>query len=766
MGILLLSNTFHHKERIMSDMERRDFLKLLGWTTAGIMAYQPMESLGQTPPLADEALSGKVAPYHGRPTLYINNHPVAPMIYALTEGGRFTWEETPHRNLENFTKAGYRLFQVDVWFRDIWKPDDSLDMPTVRHQVRAITEVCPEAAVFIRIHVDPPQWWLDRHPGETVAYANAVNPGVANARSQESLASTLWLNDATRQLETFCRELAPTPEGRHVVGLHLAGGLYGEWHYWNFDLEPDTSPTMTSHFRYWLEKKYGADAALRRAWNDPTVTLATADVPGLQVRDRTLGGFFRDPVRERQVIDYYTCQQDLVADDVIHFCHTARAAWPRPLITGAFFGYFHTMTEMGMPDAMQGDFERVLDSKDIDYLSGPMSYETDTRAIGGSGMFRSLTASVRLHGKLWLSEMDQASLFGNPFDMDPRMWFHTLSDNIAGDRRNFAFALTSGMGQWWYDFGPKGNGGWWDQPQLMEEAGAMLRLYQAALKKPWHPVADVLLVYDLASYDYQTRTVPINEQCYKDPLSHPLAENLAEAAYHTGAAVDQVALPDLPWMDLSHYKVVVFGNVWRLTDAQRAFIRDHVLRDGRTVIWQYAPGITDGKTLMGAADISSVVGMTLKSVTVTGTSQVQLAPHPPANFVGLKLDYGITGEVHPLFAVEDNKSQTIGQYTGTGDTALAIRHLARATVVYSGLPITQESLLRAIFRLAGAHIYDEEPDVILADNNYVCIHTLSGGDRKIVLRDGKAVSVKLSPRSTVILDAVTGDSVLPDKAKP
>ncbi len=39
----------------MSDMKRRDFLKLLGWTTAGIMAYQPMESLGQNPPLAGEA---------------------------------------------------------------------------------------------------------------------------------------------------------------------------------------------------------------------------------------------------------------------------------------------------------------------------------------------------------------------------------------------------------------------------------------------------------------------------------------------------------------------------------------------------------------------------------------------------------------------------------------------------------------------------------------------------------------------------------------
>ncbi len=711
---------------------------------------------------AEPALFAKVAPYHGRPTIYINNHPVPPMIYALTEGGRFTWEETPHRNLENFAKAGYRLFQVDVWFRDIWKPDNTLDMPTVRHQIRGIIDVCPDAVVFVRLHVDPPQWWLDKHPREVVAYANDSNPGASDARSQESLASTLWLNDATRQLEAFCRELAPTPEGRHVVGMHLAGGLYGEWHYWDFQQEPDTSPAMTSHFRQWLKRKYGSDAALRRAWKDPQVTLATAEVPGLQYRDRTFGGFFRDPARERRVIDYYTCQQDLGADNVIHFCHVARVSWPRPLITGAFFGYFHWMMEGGsMPDAMQGNFERVLDSKDIDYLSGPFSYATDARAIGGSGMFRSLTASVRLHGKLWLSEMDQASLLGNPFNMDPRMWFHTIADTIAGDRRNFAFALTSGMGQWWYDFGPKGNGGWWDQPQLMEEAGAMLRLYQEALKKPWRPAADVLLVYDLSSFDYQTRTVTA-----KDPISVTLDEDLAEAAYHTGAMVDQVALPDLPRVDLSQYKVVVFGNVWRLTNAQWAFIRDHVMRDGRTVVWQYAPGITDGMSLLGAAGVSKIVGMTLKSVRVSGTPQVQSAPHTPSNFAGLKLDYGIAGAVQPLFAVEDKNAQTIGQYAGTDDAALAIRHLAHATVVYSGLPITQEPLLRTIFRLAGAHIYDKEPDVILADNNYICIHTLTGGERKIMLRNGKVVSVTLSPRSTVILDAVTGKSVLPNNAQP
>jgi len=708
-------------------------------------------------------LTGRVSVWHGRPTIFINDQPVAPMIYAGTEHSRFTWEETPHRNLVNFAKAGYRLFQVDVWFRDIWRPDGSLDLPAVRRQIRGILAVCPEAAVFVRIHVDPPVWWMKQHPKEAVAYANKDSKSVKNARLEEALASTRWLDDATQQLQKFCTGLAPTPEGRRVVGLHLAGGLYGEWHYHHFDAEPDTSPAMTHHFREWLKVRYTNDAALRHAWHDESVSLEAAEVPGLAQRNRTMEGFFRDPALERQVIDYYFCQQELIANDVLHFCHVARLAWPRPLITGAFYGYFHTMVEMGMPDVMQGTFERVLNSPDIDYLSGPLSYQADARDIGGSGMVRTLTASLHLHYKLWLSEMDEASSLGDPWPGNPRKVFHSLADTVAGNRRNFAFVLTSGMGQWWYDFGPNLKSGWWDNPQLMAEMGATLRLYQTALNKPWQSVADVLLVYDFDSYNYQTRTVPLNRQSFKDALSLPLAEDLAEAAYHTGAAVDQVALAGLPLVDLNRYKVIVFGNVWLLTDTQRVYIRDKVLRSGRTVVWQYAPGITDGKAFLNAEAISQVTGIQLKPITLAGAPRIQLLPAAPKPFAGLKLDYGITGPIRPLFAVDDQTVERIGNYAGTDETALAMRHAAAATIIYSGLPINDAKLLQTIFRLGGAHIYNDQGDVILADNNYVCIHTLTGGDRHLILRDGTNIQIKLASKSTEILDATTGISALPEK---
>ena len=52
------------------------------------------------------------------------------------------------------------------------------------------------------------------------------------------------------------------------------------------------------------------------------------------------------------------------------------------------------------------ELHRVLRSPFIDYLSGPQAYEPEALKLGDPYRSRSLTASIRLHGKLWLDEMD------------------------------------------------------------------------------------------------------------------------------------------------------------------------------------------------------------------------------------------------------------------------------------------------------------------------------------------------------------------------
>ena len=104
------------------------------------------------------------------------------------------------------------------------------------------------------------------------------------------------------------------------------------------------------------------------------------------------------------------------------------------------------MVEMSSASIAGGDLEvqKILDSPDIDYLSGPFSYTVAARKMGGSGEFRCVYDSIRLHQKLWLSETDQASNLGTPFN-DTKI-AHTDAETIALNRRNFAYVLTHGAG--------------------------------------------------------------------------------------------------------------------------------------------------------------------------------------------------------------------------------------------------------------------------------------------------------------------------------
>ena len=118
-------------------------------------------------------LSAKVAPYQNRPAIFLDDRPVAPILYALTDvpGGRRSWEEVPQHNMERFCNDGIRMFQVDVFLEQLWREDGSLELDYARRQVEGIRAVCPEAAVFFRFHVNAPRWWTARHPEENVRYA-------------------------------------------------------------------------------------------------------------------------------------------------------------------------------------------------------------------------------------------------------------------------------------------------------------------------------------------------------------------------------------------------------------------------------------------------------------------------------------------------------------------------------------------------------------------------------------------------------------------
>lgn len=707
----------------------------------------------------------------GRPSIMINGQVEIPMIYALTDvpGGRWTWEELPQYNLQNFCQHGFRLIQVDLSFDHIWLADGKISTQLAQKQLRGILDVCPNAAVFIRLHVNPPKWWDQQHPEEATIYADTfsipdfdwglhrfiqideINP------KRSSLASEKWKKAVGPKLIEFLKAFSKLPEANALAGIQVAGGIYGEWHYWGFiNHEPDQSQPMQSYFRDWLRKKYQQPQALQKAWNQHGLTFEQAASPTLTERNTTQAGIFRKPQSERKVIDYLEAQHQLVADDILYFCQIVKQNWPRPIITGAFYGYFYAVFGR---EAVGGHLElqRVLQSPYIDFLSGPGTYYPQAKEMGDPYRSRSLINSVLLHGKLWLDEMDQQPPLVPYKDTT---FATTLKKSIAQTRRNIFAPLAQGMGLWFYDFGPSGfNGGprlndhgafgWWDEPSLMRDVAACKKLFESRWKTPLNRQADVLLVHSNASF-YHTGSA--RKASY---MGHWTNNWIPPAIYRTGVIHDAIEVSDLDKVELQRYKCIVFVNTWMLTDTQRSYIQERVAQNGRHLVWMYAPGYSDGDTL-NHQFIAQLTGMNIVPAFTSGTSVVKVnTGMVPAHDIKIW-----SNQVEPLFGVKDDSVESLGHIEGTDLSGLAWKKSPSHHSWYMALPSSEYKLWQYLFKAAGAHLYNEEGDVFYEGNQVLAIHTAKGGPRAIKLRSGIVFMINLPPNSTTFWDAITGAKLM------
>lgn len=698
---------------------------------------------------AQAAQTAAIRSLQGQPTLFVNQQPELPFLYAITHvsGGRWTWEELPAHNLGQMSAAGVRLYQVDLWLEDLWKENEShLDMALARRQIRGVLDACPSASVVVRLHVNAPLWWNRAHPDECVQYANGPvmdlpsglpfnhEDGDVVRANRASLASLLWRQSAGEKVREFCRRLARTREGKAVIGMHLSGGVYGEWHPWGFiKQEPDMSAPMQEAFRQWLAHKYGDDASLQAALG------TKGPVPDSTERTCCSDGFFRDPKREQRIIDFYQCQQAVIADDIEFFCRLVKENWGRPLITGVFYGYM----QFGLcRQAMNGhlEAERLLQSPWIDYFAGPPSYYDPCRKAGGSGMERAPVRSILLHGKMWFDEID------NGYLQDKRERDFVRS-NALGDtnylpilQRSLYLPLIQGCGLWLYDFGPRRNTGWWDSPMYLEEIGRTLGYFRKRYGQPnaWRThAADALVVWDPESY-YTVKNVS-TKLCEKG------LDAAAEELQRCGVALDHIYSFDLKRVDLGSYRAVVFMNAWLLRPEQRRFIRDSVAQNGRTLIWNYGAGYSDGVTI-GKDRTEAWTGLKLhgmpadtKPVWIMGKDTIE-NPEP----------------LQPFLVVRDESVDTLARLQETGEVVLARKAFPAYTMVYAGVPLHRSTVFRSLLQKAGCRVWTEGADAMSVNGPFLLLHGAKAGSRILHLENGKQLEWRFQGMATKLLNRRTG----------
>lgn len=726
-------------------------------------------------------ISAQVKPYRGKPTIHLNGVPHPPIIYSLPDvpGGRWSWEEIQQHNLRQFYQQGVKLFQLDIFLDHVWLKDGSFDLKLAQKQVRGVLQICPEAGVFFRFHVRPPTWWVAKHPGENVVYGNVeASPDEeigltrileADPRNpvRTSMASTLWKSDCGEKLAEFCRAFSQTPEGNALIGIQVANGVFGEWHQWGImHHEADFSPPMETHFVDWLKAKYQTNEGLQAAWGNLQLTFNDVKVPTVEERKQLSEGNFRHAVKERPVIDYYQCQHELIVDNIIHFSRIVKENWPREIITGTFYGYFFSVFGR---QAAAGHLalHRLLNSKQVDYLSGPQSYYPESGYNAGEPYrSRCLNYSLLLNGKLWLDEYDQQPRRSWPYlaiKDNREVYAQTVAENVSLIKRNVLSPLLRGQGLWFYDFGPSamhihprndhndqsGTSGYWDHPAYMKCIGEVIQLAEELLHRPYQSHAEVLAVYDTQSILFMPSTA--DEAC---PITNQILNWSTVALYYAGSPFDSIHIHDLKQVDLDRYKAVVFFNTFLMDEDQKHFIKDQVASRGRHLVWMYAPAFHNGKET-SASFVSDITGITLKSLEHEKTPEIKIN----GDFVDA-VNQKAQAPLNPLFYLDDDEAEKLGHYEGTNKPGLGMKALNDSTSWYSGVPVTDYQIFRQLLKQAGVSQCSVEKDLVYAGSNLLMFHSSTDGTKSLTVKGTThTVHIDQAP-GTKVVDITTGAVIL------
>lgn len=116
--------------------------------------------------------------------------------------------------------------------------------------------------------------------------------------------------------------------------------------------------------------------------------------------------------------------------------------------------------------------------------------------------------------------------------------------------------------------------------------------------------------------------------------------------------------------------------------------------------------------------------------------------------------------VDPLFAVNDKRAEAFGISKDSSEVLFARKNFSDYTSWFIAIPPADPGIWRYIFSEAHAHEYDSTKDVHYSGGSILTIHTADGGDRAIVLKNGKKIELQLPANSTTLLDAETGENLM------
>jgi hypothetical protein len=702
------------------------------------MSPVPPGPLAPPAPTNRPQANARIETIGGNPTIVVNGKPFGPITFTLP--GEYNVDYT-----KPFAGADMRIFSIytDGGFS---KPGEE-GMAHLDQQVKVILAANPNAYIMVRpMYIDTPEAWAKAHPSELLTFEDGgtlIKDG-AEARDGKphyTFASEVWKAEVGQALRRLLDHVRASDYSDRVIGYFLGAGYpTEEWIYAKWG--PDYSPAMKDSFRRFLLRRYeGSVAALRAAWKDEEADFASAAPPSAEEWQGTSFGDFWDPALGCKVADYFRCHNETEAEKVEYLSRVVKAATGGRGLCG--FWYLNLACVSHHFSGHQA-LEKMLSCPTIDLFGAPSPYEN--RCPGSDAPLRSVTDSVKLHGKVWYSNTDtrthladhENDQYGRPADM---------AGSLALLTRDFATLLTRGVQGEWYEMGA-----WYRGPEILglmkrlQLVGRLKREYSA----PLHSGLAVIIDEDSLFRSSGTLDFELLERLRTNELSR------------LGAPVDFYFLGDLARMDMPRYKCYLFLNAFSLDAAQRRLIKQAVEREGVTAIWLYAPGLLDPGDAATTPEsrMSALTGIRLR----LKPERRVLAMHPVGDHpivAGLPADkalgqwdfkihctFGVFPDkpvdpgpvIHsPVVYADDSSAVALARFVDGGEVGCCVKRTGNHTGVWFGSPAVSADLLRRGLKHAGVHIYDDSSDVAYMSANFLAVH--AAHEPPQVVRFPRAVDV-------------------------
>ena len=529
----------------------------------------------------------------------------------------------------------------------IWKGFKKYDWSALDAQAEDLVKASPNARFMVLIDLNTPYWAT--HKFHLDSFTDITHAGVMPE----------WRNRTREWMLDFIA-YAEKKWGDRIGAYLLSGGCTSEWY------ERDRGRTSYAKNKGW------------RGWcRAQNLSFGEEPPSPTSLHSAAFENLVYDTATEPEKIAYWKFHNSITANAILFFASAARKAIPKEKEIGVFFGYFLTNSP-DQTSLAHLDYERVFAAPDIDFFMAPANYVD--RAIGGCPGSQLVPGTALRHGKRFLHEID----FG---PHDQKFWgrglWKTLEDDLAGNMREAAFAMAHNASYWWFDMW----GEFYRNPKVRERIAALKKIQDNL--KPAPSVAEILIVCDPES------VYNVNEKC---PLERAFGHYLHLKLSQISAPHDTYSFGDLPVLDMNRYKLVCLNSTLLITPERAKFLREKVCGGGRTVLWCYAPGVTDGKTL-DAARVKEWAGVPFKTPGVSAT-----------------------------------------QMDGW-----------RSVYAYDYKLFTPESLTK-IASDAGVHLYLDAPATVFAKEGFLAVHSKDGGEK----------TIRLPKRAATVVDLLAGKAVAHD----